>query len=50
MIWSRTWRIMELLGLANELKGIAHAPPDGSLGTQKLENRALTLISIFVVF
>ncbi|THU95391.1 FAD/NAD-binding domain-containing protein [Dendrothele bispora CBS 962.96] len=33
MIWSRTWKIMELMGLAPELSKIAHAPPDGSMGT-----------------
>ncbi|KAA1475202.1 FAD/NAD(P)-binding domain-containing protein [Dentipellis sp. KUC8613] len=32
MIWSRTWRILELLGIADEFAEIAHAPPDGSLG------------------
>ncbi|TFY51588.1 hypothetical protein EVG20_g10929 [Dentipellis fragilis] len=32
MIWSRTWRILELLGLADDFAEIAHAPPDGSLG------------------
>ncbi len=32
MIWSRTWRILELMGLADDFSKIAHAPPDGSLG------------------
>lgn len=29
MIWSRTWRILELMGLAAEFSKIAHAPPTG---------------------
>jgi salicylate hydroxylase len=33
MIWSRTWRILELLGLASAFSAVAHAPPDGALGT-----------------
>jgi salicylate hydroxylase len=33
MIWSRTWRILELMGLHAEFSTIAHAPPDGSLET-----------------
>ncbi|KLO14628.1 FAD/NAD-binding domain-containing protein [Schizopora paradoxa] len=32
MIWSRTWRILELMGLADDFSKIAHAPPDGSPG------------------
>ncbi|EJD03076.1 FAD/NAD-binding domain-containing protein [Fomitiporia mediterranea MF3/22] len=32
MIWTRTWTILELMGLAEEFSRIAHAPPDGSLG------------------
>ncbi|KAI0062891.1 FAD/NAD(P)-binding domain-containing protein [Artomyces pyxidatus] len=32
MIWSRTWKILESLGLAEEFSKVAHAPPDGSLG------------------
>ncbi|KAL6310424.1 FAD/NAD-P-binding domain-containing protein [Sparassis latifolia] len=32
MIWSRTWRILELLGMTSDFSKIAHAPPDGSLG------------------
>ncbi|EGO00194.1 hypothetical protein SERLA73DRAFT_107208 [Serpula lacrymans var. lacrymans S7.3] len=32
MIWSKTWKVLELLGLANEFAEVAHAPPDGSLG------------------
>ncbi|KAI5123693.1 hypothetical protein M0805_001721 [Coniferiporia weirii] len=32
MIWTKTWRILERLGLAEEFSKIAHAPPDGSLG------------------
>ena len=33
MIWTKTWQIIELMGLAEEFSKIAHAPPDGSLGT-----------------
>ncbi|KAK7472656.1 hypothetical protein VKT23_000769 [Stygiomarasmius scandens] len=33
MIWSRTWKILESMGLTSEFSKIAHAPPDGSLGT-----------------
>ncbi|KAF9501924.1 FAD/NAD(P)-binding domain-containing protein [Pleurotus eryngii] len=32
MIWSRTWRILEQMGLADAFSRIAHAPPDGSMG------------------
>jgi salicylate hydroxylase len=32
MIWSKTWRILELLELDTEFSKIAHSPPDGSLG------------------
>jgi len=32
MIWSRTWRILQLMGLADEFSRIAHSPPDGSIG------------------
>jgi len=32
MIWSRTWRILELMGLADDFSKIAHAPPNGSIG------------------
>ncbi|KAI0930204.1 hypothetical protein AcV5_006981 [Taiwanofungus camphoratus] len=32
MIWSRTWRILSLLGMASEFSKIAHAPPDESPG------------------
>jgi len=32
MIWAKTWRILELLGLAEEASKIAHAPPSSSLG------------------
>ncbi|KII92414.1 hypothetical protein PLICRDRAFT_103799 [Plicaturopsis crispa FD-325 SS-3] len=32
MIWERTWRILELMGLAPDFSKIAHAPPDGSTG------------------
>ncbi|EIN11914.1 FAD/NAD(P)-binding domain-containing protein [Punctularia strigosozonata HHB-11173 SS5] len=32
MIWSRTWRILQLLCLADQFSAVAHAPPDGSLG------------------
>lgn len=32
MIWTRTWIILELMGLADEFSKIAHAPPDGSIG------------------
>lgn len=34
MIWARTWRILELMGLAEDFAKVAHAPPDGSMGTQ----------------
>lgn len=34
MIWSRTWRILELMGLADDFSKIAHAPPDGSPGNR----------------
>lgn len=33
MIWQRTWRILEILGLATELAQVAHAIPDSTLGT-----------------
>lgn len=33
MIWTRTWTILELLGLAPKFSDIAHAPPDGSIGS-----------------
>ncbi|KAL5523639.1 hypothetical protein ACEPAG_7812 [Sanghuangporus baumii] len=32
MIWTRTWTILELMGLSEEFSKTAHAPPDGSLG------------------
>ncbi|KAF8895691.1 hypothetical protein CPB84DRAFT_1731713 [Gymnopilus junonius] len=32
MIWSRTWRILESMGLASEFSKIAHAPPTGTQG------------------
>ncbi|KAF9453996.1 FAD/NAD(P)-binding domain-containing protein [Macrolepiota fuliginosa MF-IS2] len=32
MIWARTWRILELMGLAEDFAKVAHAPPDGSMG------------------
>lgn len=32
MIWSRTWEILTLLGMASDFSQIAHATPDGSLG------------------
>ncbi|KAL4266019.1 FAD/NAD(P)-binding domain superfamily protein [Pleurotus pulmonarius] len=32
MIWSRTWRILEQMGLADAFSRIAHAPPNGSMG------------------
>ncbi|KXN91079.1 Salicylate hydroxylase [Leucoagaricus sp. SymC.cos] len=32
MIWARTWRILELMGLAENFSKVAHAPPDGSMG------------------
>ncbi|KAL0956347.1 hypothetical protein HGRIS_002497 [Hohenbuehelia grisea] len=32
MIWSRTWRILQLLGLADAFSKVAHAPPDGTMG------------------
>ncbi|KAL5528518.1 hypothetical protein ACEPAF_7654 [Sanghuangporus sanghuang] len=31
MIWTRTWTILELMGLSEEFSKIAHAPPDSSL-------------------
>jgi len=33
MIWSRTWKILEQLGLGPAFSKIAHAPPDGSVAT-----------------
>ncbi|KAJ3999660.1 FAD/NAD-P-binding domain-containing protein [Lentinula boryana] len=33
MIWARTWKILEQLGLGPAFSRIAHAPPDGSIGT-----------------
>ncbi|KAJ3809160.1 FAD/NAD-P-binding domain-containing protein [Lentinula aff. lateritia] len=33
MIWARTWKILELLGLGSVFSKIAHSPPDGSVGT-----------------
>ncbi|KAF8586521.1 FAD/NAD-binding domain-containing protein [Ramaria rubella] len=32
MIWKRTWRILELLGLHTDASKVAHSPPDASLG------------------
>ncbi|KAK0212884.1 FAD/NAD-P-binding domain-containing protein [Desarmillaria ectypa] len=32
MIWSRTWKIFESIGLAEDFSRIAHSPPDGSIG------------------
>ncbi|KAF8200714.1 FAD/NAD-binding domain-containing protein [Pholiota molesta] len=32
MIWARTWRILEQMGLAPEFSKIAHAPPTGAQG------------------
>ncbi|KAJ3511609.1 hypothetical protein NLJ89_g3998 [Agrocybe chaxingu] len=32
MIWSRTWRILEDMGLESEFAKIAHAPPTGEMG------------------
>lgn len=32
MIWARTWRILEKMGLAPEFSKIAHAPPTGAQG------------------
>lgn len=32
MIWSRTWRILELMGLAPKFYDRAHPTPDGSIG------------------
>ncbi|KAG7446323.1 FAD/NAD-P-binding domain-containing protein [Guyanagaster necrorhizus] len=32
MIWSRTWKILEAVGLAEDFSRIAHPPPDGSIG------------------
>ncbi|KIJ41279.1 hypothetical protein M422DRAFT_75634 [Sphaerobolus stellatus SS14] len=32
MIWGKTWRILELLDLADEASKIAHAPPSSALG------------------
>ncbi|PPQ62949.1 hypothetical protein CVT24_006189 [Panaeolus cyanescens] len=29
MIWSRTWRIFEMMGLSDQFSKIAHAPPNG---------------------
>ena len=33
MIWSKTWRILELLGMATDASKVAHCPPDSSPGT-----------------
>ncbi|KAJ3778671.1 FAD/NAD-P-binding domain-containing protein [Lentinula raphanica] len=33
MIWARTWRILEILGLGPAFSKIAHAPPSGSIET-----------------
>lgn len=33
MIWSKTWRILELLGVASDASKVAHCPPNPSLGT-----------------
>ena len=41
MIWSRTWRILELMGLANEFSKIAHAPPTGTQGRVQTDQRAV---------
>ena len=32
MIWTRTWKIFELMNLADDFSRVAHAPPDGSIG------------------
>ncbi|TFK53608.1 FAD/NAD-P-binding domain-containing protein [Heliocybe sulcata] len=32
MIWAKTWRILEIMGLAEQFAKVAHAPPDGSIG------------------
>ncbi|EPQ57035.1 FAD/NAD P-binding domain-containing protein [Gloeophyllum trabeum ATCC 11539] len=32
MIWAKTWRILEIMGLADQFSKVAHAPPDGSIG------------------
>ncbi|KZT29216.1 FAD/NAD-P-binding domain-containing protein [Neolentinus lepideus HHB14362 ss-1] len=31
MIWEKTWRILEIMGLTERFSKIAHAPPDGSI-------------------
>lgn len=41
MIWSRTWRILEQMGLADAFSRIAHAPPDGSMGMSALNTLLL---------
>lgn len=41
MIWSRTWRILELMGLANEFSKIAHAPPSGLQGRVQTDRRPI---------
>jgi salicylate hydroxylase len=33
MIWAKTWRTLELLGLAIDASKVSHAPPDPSPGT-----------------
>ncbi|KAJ4483187.1 FAD/NAD-P-binding domain-containing protein [Lentinula aciculospora] len=33
MIWARTWKILEQMGLGPAFSKIAHSPPDGSIGT-----------------
>ncbi|KAF4621078.1 hypothetical protein D9613_000381 [Agrocybe pediades] len=35
MIWFRTWKILEKMGLADEFSKIAHAPPTGMTGKPK---------------
>lgn len=32
MIWARTWRILEKMGLAQDFSKIAHSPPTGEQG------------------
>lgn len=47
MIWTRTWTILELLGLSREFSKIAHAPPDGTLG-QRIQLSLSASTDVFV--
>jgi len=36
MIWERTWKILTMLGMSSAFSKIAHAPPDGTTGQQRV--------------